>query len=267
MAHTVNINVIDRSIAITNPRELPVIFEPNPQYDYAVNADELYALIQFGRIYCTDPSTGERIDGFNYYNYFPERRPGGGGGGGGVTPAEVQAMIDESTSVIDDRLDKVEADIADIEQAVDKYTKDTSIPLGRIVYVTPGQLYQATEDFISNNDPSLTLEQALAADIAAGHLAPVVDSEVGDLDERVDTLEEWKPGVDDDISYLKTAIISAEEVEYYDTLDDFPEEGSVDIIYVDKSDGKSYIWNTTTLEYELMNANNILDGSIFNSTL
>lgn len=267
MAHTVNINVIDRSIAITNPRELPVIFEPNPQYDYAANADELYALIQFGRIYCTDSSTGERIDGFNYYNYFPERRPGGGGGGGGVTPAEVQAMIDESTSVIDDRLDKVEADIADIEQAVDKYTKGTEIPAGRIVYITPGQLYQATEDFTTNNDPSLTLAESFAADIAAGHLVPVVDSEVGDLDERVDTLEEWKPGVDDDITYLKQAVVDAEEMEYYNSTDDFPAEGDPNITYVDKSTGKTYMWNEETMDYELMNTNNILDGSIFNSTL
>lgn len=266
MEHTVNINVIDRSIAITNPRELPVIFEPNPAYSYAANADELFALIHFGRLYCYDSEKGNIINGFNYYEYFPERSPGGGGGGG-VTPAEVQAMIDASTSVIDDRLDKVETDIADIEQAVEEYTKGTAIPSGRIVYVTPGQLYQATKDFTTNDDPSLTLEESFEADIAAGNLAPVTDAEIGDLGDRVAALEEWKPTVDQELEDLRQAIIDAEEMEYYNNIEDFPAEGNTDITYVDRSTGKTYIWNEETQDYELMNTNNILDGSIFNSTL
>ena len=268
MASTATINVIDRSIEITNPRELPVIFEPNPAYNYVANADEVYELLQFGRIYMYDSATGVRIDGWNYYDYFPERRPGGGGGGGGVTPAEVQNMINASLVPVDERIDKVEDDISHIDAStVAEYTKNTDIPYGRIVYVTPGQCYQAVKDFTSSDDPSLTPEQALAADVAAGNLVPVVDAEVSELDERVDVIEDWKPGVDDDIDYLKKAIVDAEEMEYYADYESFPAEGKDNITYVDKSTGKTYTWNSTTEAYELMNSNNIIDGSIFNSIL
>ena len=56
-------------------------------------------------------------------------------------------------------------------------------------------------------------------------------------------------------------------MEFYTSIDDFPEEGEDDITYIDKSTGKTYTWNSETGEYDLMNANNILDGSIFNSIL
>ena len=68
-------------------------------------------------------------------------------------------------------------------------------------------------------------------------------------------------------SSVEEKIIDAEEVEFYDSINDFPEEGSVDIIYVDNTSGKSYTWNPDTSEYDVMNTNNIITGSIIQSTL
>lgn len=256
--HTVNIDVVDP----TSNNPIAVIGEPQPCENYAATAYEVRQLIQIAKYYIYEAGTNKPITGNNYYEYFPEEQPGGG-----VTPAQVQAMIDASVDPLGERVNKIEDEIVDIEQAVSEYTKGEILPLGRIVFVTPGQLYQATKDFTTNNDPSLTAAEALAADVAAGNLTPVTDADVADLHNRVDALEEWKPGVDDDIAHLKVAIADAEEMEYYTTFDAFPAEGKDDIIYVDKSAGKTYTWNTDTEAYELMNTNNIVDGSIFNSIL
>ena len=263
MATTVNIDVFDLT---NNERPIAIIGQPNPCYNYPATSRETRQLIQIADYNVFLAGTKILIDGYNINEYFPES---GGGGGGGVTPYQVQQMIDASTDPINERIDKVEAEIEDLESdtSITEYTKGEEVKAGKVVYITPGQLYQATTDFTTNNDPSLTPEEALAADIAAGNLTPITDADVSDLHNRVDALEEWKPGVDDDISYLKIAIANAEEVEYYATFDAFPAEGKDDIIYVDKSEGKTYGWNATTEAYELMNANNIVDGSIFNSIL
>ena len=267
MATIVNVDIIDKAVPLDNHRDIAVINQPNPCYNYPINYRTALKLIQLANYWIYETGTNKMIDGVNFYEYFPDAPGGGGGGGGGVTPAQVQAMIDASVDPLGERVDKIEDEIVDIEQAVSEYTKGELLPLGRIVYVIPGQLYQATKEFTTNNDPSLTVAEALAADVAAGNLTPVTDADVSALDDRVDTLEEWKPGVDDDISYLKTAIADAEEMEYYATFDAFPAEGEDDITYVDKSTGKTYTWNATTKAYELMNTNNIVDGSIFNSIL
>lgn len=263
MADTLTINVRDIRYSDEVHVRIPVIGQTNPCFGYDATESQIRQLVFIPNYEIIDAATGVVINGYNLDDYFP----GGGGGGGGVTPAQVQAMIDASVDPLGERVNKIEDEIVDIEQAVSEYAKGEILPLGRIVFVTPGQLYQATKDFTTNNDPSLTAAEALAADVAAGNLTPVTDADVSELHDRVDALEEWKPGVDDEITYLKAAIADAEEMEYYTSFDAFPAEGKDDIIYVDKAAGKTYTWNTDTEAYELMNTNNIVDGSIFNSIL
>lgn len=262
--HTENVDVICKTLPPEDHSNIPIINQPNPCYAYPINADQLWQLIWLSNYYIYQAGTSQIISGTNYYDYFPER---GGGGGGGMTPTEVQNMIDQSLVSVDERLDKVEDDIDHINNAIVVYEKGEEISVGKIVYITAGQLYQADRTFTSNNDPELTLEQSLQYDITHGNLKPVTDAEIGDLGERVDELDEWKPTVDEDIAYLKQAVVSAEEVEFYDTFEEFPEEGVADIIYVDRSTNNNYMWNSTNSEYEIMNENNIASGTMFTSSL
>ena len=93
--HTVNIDVINKSIPEGNHEMIPVINQPNPCYGYAATAREVWYLVQLPRYYIYEAGTQKIITGRNYYEYFPEEQPGGGGGGG-VTPEQVQAMINSS---------------------------------------------------------------------------------------------------------------------------------------------------------------------------
>lgn len=94
MAHTIQIDVIDKSIPIGNNREIAVIHQPNPCYGYAATAKEIRDLIQMPIYFIYEAGTQNIINGRNFYTYFPEEQPGGGGGG--VTPQTVQSMIDAS---------------------------------------------------------------------------------------------------------------------------------------------------------------------------
>lgn len=97
MAHTISIDVVDRTIPAGNNRTIPVINQPNPCSGYSANANEVRQLIQLSNYQITAAGTNKPITGHNFYEYFPEEQPGGGGGGGGgVTPAQVEAMIANS---------------------------------------------------------------------------------------------------------------------------------------------------------------------------
>lgn len=82
MAHTINVDIIDRFAPSKDHSNIPVINKPNPCYGYAINAKELYQLMHFAQYYIYEAGTNKIINGVNYYDYFPEEQPGGGGGGG-----------------------------------------------------------------------------------------------------------------------------------------------------------------------------------------
>lgn len=100
MAHTISIDVVDMTIPELNNRNIPIINQPNPCYGYEANANEVRQLIQLSNYKITEADTNKPITGNNYYEYFPEEQPGGGGGGGGVTPAQVEAMIENSIDAV-----------------------------------------------------------------------------------------------------------------------------------------------------------------------
>jgi hypothetical protein len=80
---TVNVNIVDKSVASLNPINIAIINQPNPVNNYPVNGEQMLQLIQFPQYWITDAATGNVINGGNIYDYFPELKPGGGGGGGG----------------------------------------------------------------------------------------------------------------------------------------------------------------------------------------
>ena len=87
--HTINVDIVDRSVPIGNHVNIAVVNKPNPVYNEAVNASELWYLINIPNYFITDTSTGKPINGTNYYEYFPEE---GGGGGGGTVTIDTQVM-------------------------------------------------------------------------------------------------------------------------------------------------------------------------------
>ena len=99
MAKTVSIDVIDKSIPSDNTRNIPVINQPNPCTGYAATAKEVAQLIKLASYYVYAAGTTNVIDGYNFFDYFPEE--GSSSGGGGLSRTEIQAMIDASIPTLD----------------------------------------------------------------------------------------------------------------------------------------------------------------------
>lgn len=98
---TVNINVVDKSVAPLNPVNIAIINQKNPVSGYPVNGDQMLQLIQFPQYWITDAATGIVINGGNIYEYFPELRPGGGGSN---TTYTIASYTDGSTGEVTYRL-------------------------------------------------------------------------------------------------------------------------------------------------------------------
>lgn len=99
MAKTVSIDVIDKSIPSDNTRNIPIINQPNPCKGYAATAKEVAQLIKLASYYVYAAGTTNVIDGYNFFDYFPEE--GSSSGGGGLSRTEIQAMIDASIPTLD----------------------------------------------------------------------------------------------------------------------------------------------------------------------
>lgn len=94
---TVNVNIVDKSVAPLNPVNIAIINQPNPVNNYPVDGDQMLQLIQFPQYWITDAATGIIINGGNIYDYFPELKPGGGGGGGSDISYTIASYIDGTT--------------------------------------------------------------------------------------------------------------------------------------------------------------------------
>lgn len=101
MAKTVSIDVIDKSVPSDNTRNIPIINQPNPCKGYAATAKEVAQLIQLASYYVYAAGTTSVIDGYTFYDYFPEEGSSSGGGGSGLSKTEIQAMIDASIPTLD----------------------------------------------------------------------------------------------------------------------------------------------------------------------
>lgn len=101
MAKTVSIDVIDKSVPSDNTRNIPIINQPNPCKGYAATAKEVAQLIQLASYYVYAAGTTSVIDGYTFYDYFPEEGSSSGGGGSGLSKTEIQSMIDASIPTLD----------------------------------------------------------------------------------------------------------------------------------------------------------------------
>lgn len=84
-AHTVDIDVIDKSALPEDHSNIPVINQPNPCYGYSATAKEVYYLMHFAQYCIYESGTNNIINGNTYLDYFPEEGGGGGGGNYSVT--------------------------------------------------------------------------------------------------------------------------------------------------------------------------------------
>ena len=94
---TVNVNVVDKSVAPLSPVNIAIINQTNPVNNYPVNGDQMLQLIQFPQYWITDAATGIIINGGNIYDYFPELKPGGGGGGSADFSYTIASYVDGTT--------------------------------------------------------------------------------------------------------------------------------------------------------------------------
>lgn len=247
---TLAIDIQDHTVPVLNHINIAVVNKPNPVKEYNATYSQIKHLIQIPRYWIFEAGTRNPVTAENIYNYFPDENPYGG-----ATQSEIDELSDK-IDIMDEKVKDLDEEVQEIDVSklsVTEYEKGEDYPRGRIVYIEPGQLYQANQDFTACNDPDKTVQQAFNYDIQQGYLKAVTDSEVGDLEERVTTLEE--------------KIIDAEEVDFYDSINNFPTTGEVNIIYVDNTSGKSYTWNPVASSYDVMNTNNIITGSIIQSTL
>lgn len=148
MAHTILIDVIDKSIPVGNDREIAVIHQPNPCHGYAATAKEIRDLIQMPIYFIYEAGTQNIINGRNFYTYFPEEQPGGGGGGGGggdKSRYTVTKLTDNSTGEVTFKL-------------METLNDGTATPVGSVIGI------RGNEMLVQYGD-SLTIMNTALADI------------------------------------------------------------------------------------------------------
>lgn len=85
MAKTINVDVIDKSVALKNPVNICIVNKPNPAKNCTVTESQLYRLINMPSYWVYEAGTTNIITGKNFEKYFPSSS---GGGTGDPTEAE-----------------------------------------------------------------------------------------------------------------------------------------------------------------------------------
>ena len=192
MAHTISIDVVDITIPEGNHRNIPVINKPNQCFGYSADANEVRMLIQLSNYNVYQAGTKTLITGKNYYDYFPEEQPGGGGGG--VTPAQVQAMIENSidASVSDTSTNAIQNKV--IKQYVDDHgggggdksrytvTKVTDDITGEATY----KLMQSINDGSPTNVGDIIGFRGGEMLVQYGNELTILNSAIADIKEHMD---------------------------------------------------------------------------------
>lgn len=99
MADTISVDVVDMTIPAKNPRNIPVINQPNPCSGYDINEAQLKQLIQLSNYNVYEAGTRKIINGNNIEDYFPSGG-GGGGGEGDKSRYTVTKVTDNSTGEV-----------------------------------------------------------------------------------------------------------------------------------------------------------------------
>ena len=80
MADTLQIDVVDVSVSPDNNINIAVINQPNPVSGFVATAEQIETLLNFPKYYITQSSNKKPVTGNNFYDLFPDLKPGGGGG-------------------------------------------------------------------------------------------------------------------------------------------------------------------------------------------
>ena len=112
--HTESIDVINKTIPLTDHTNIPVINQPNPCYAYAATAREVWYLVQLPKYNVYAAGTQTAITMLNYYTYFPEEEPQGGG----FTPEQWAAINSGITSTDVTQITTNANDISDIQTTI-----------------------------------------------------------------------------------------------------------------------------------------------------
>lgn len=113
--HTESIDVINKTIPLTDHTNIPVINQPNPCYAYAATAREVWYLVQLPKYNVYAAGTQTAITMLNYYTYFPEEEPSSGGG---FTPEQWAAINSGITSTDVTQITTNANDISDIQTTI-----------------------------------------------------------------------------------------------------------------------------------------------------
>lgn len=112
--HTESIDVINKTIPLTDHTNIPVINQPNPCYAYAATAREVWYLVQLPKYNVYAAGTQTAITMLNYYTYFPEEEPSSGG----FTPEQWAAINSGITSTDVTQIATNANDISDIQTTI-----------------------------------------------------------------------------------------------------------------------------------------------------
>lgn len=93
MAKTINVDVIDKSVAPKNPVNICIVNKPNPAKNCTVTESQLYRLINMPSYWVYEAGTTNIITGKNFEKYFPSSSSGGGTGG----PTEAEKVSYDNT--------------------------------------------------------------------------------------------------------------------------------------------------------------------------
>lgn len=98
------------------------------------------------------------------------------------TSAEVIRQMQEEINTLKEQMEESIINIDNLDLRVESlensetklYEQGEEYTTGCLVYLVPGQLYQATKDFTSDDTEGNTPEQSMLADISAGNITPVI---------------------------------------------------------------------------------------------
>ena len=85
------------------------------------------------------------------------------------TPEIIDHMQNQ-ISILTGLVVKLQSDVDKLKQTVREYEKGINLNKGVIVWLEPGVIYQATANFITNNDEEKTVTEAMEQDIADGKI-------------------------------------------------------------------------------------------------
>jgi len=198
----------------------------------------------------------------------------------------LQNIFNANLTVINERLTSLEARVTALENvplAIHKYRPNETYVRSQLTWTEIGQLYQVKNEFttgdeaitvhINNGDIiPLVIDGDVTLESVLQRLAHVED-EVSAMDTKVDTAVETVSGYDtiiadvqsttqscvDRVDAVETTvqtfderISKAEEAEFYINRAAFPAVGQIDKMYIDLSEGETYIWNSDTNDYHII---------------